>query len=62
MARDAGIGHLGGNLALPLIRQNTAVHAFPECALQARGIYAGYPTKKFASTKLKSFLEHLEKK
>lgn len=59
VAHGAGIGQLGSNLALPLIREKKAVHLFPECTVQSRGIYAVYPTKRFAPIKLTSFIEYL---
>ncbi|MDX8350641.1 LysR family transcriptional regulator [Cognatiyoonia sp. IB215446] len=59
IVHGAGIGQLGSNLALPLIREKKAVHLFPESTVQSRGIYAVYPTKRFAPTKLTSFIEHL---
>ena len=59
IADAAGIGQLGSNLALPLIATGKAVHLFAETTVQSRGIYAVYPTKRYAPLKLTSFIEHL---
>lgn len=59
VADGAGIGQLGSNLALPLIAAGNAVHLFPEHTIQSRGIYAVYPTKRYAPLKLTSFIEYL---
>lgn len=59
VANGAGIGQLGSNLALPLLAEGKAVHLFSEQTIQSRGIYAVYPTKRYAPLKLTSFIEHL---
>ncbi len=59
VADGAGVGQLGSNLALPLIAAGEAVHLFSEKTVQSRGIYAVYPTKRYAPLKLTGFIEHL---
>ncbi|WP_415919562.1 LysR family transcriptional regulator [Tateyamaria sp. SN6-1] len=59
VAKGAGIGQLGSNLALPLIQGGQAVHLFPDRVIQSRGIYAVYPSKRFVPLKLSGFIEHL---
>lgn len=59
VADGSGIGQLGSNLALPLIAAGKAVHLFSTETVQSRGIYAVYPTKRYAPLKLTGFIEYL---
>lgn len=59
VASGAGIAQLGSNLALPLISQGRAVHLFREQTVQSRGVYAVYPSKRYAPQKLTGFIQHL---
>lgn len=59
VADGSGIGQLGSNLALPLIAAGKAVHLFFTETVQSRGIYAVYPTKRYAPLKLTGFIEYL---
>lgn len=59
MAEGAGIAQLGSNLALPLIREGRATHLLTGTVIRSRGIYAVYPSKRYAPLKLTRFIEHL---
>lgn len=55
----AGIAQIGSNIALPLINRGQLRHLFQDEVVQSRGIYAVYPSKRYAPLKLTSFIEHL---
>ncbi|MEM8958873.1 MAG: LysR family transcriptional regulator [Pseudomonadota bacterium] len=59
VAGGAGIAQLGSNLAMPLINGGRALHLLPATVVQSRGIYAVYPSKRYAPLKLTGFIEHL---
>ncbi len=59
LAAGAGIGQVGSNLAVPLVRSGAAVHLFADRTVQSRGLYAVYPSKRYAPAKLTGFIEHL---
>lgn len=54
-----GITQVGSNVALPLIKAGKLSVLFPETAIQSRGLYAVYPSKRFAPKKLTAFVDHL---
>jgi DNA-binding transcriptional LysR family regulator len=58
-ASGAGIAQLGSNIALPLIRSGTLRHLLQGTMIRSRRLYAIYPSKRFATAKLTSFVEHL---
>ena len=58
-ALGMGITQVGSNVALPLITNGKLDVLFPETAIQSRGLYAVYPSKRFAPKKLTAFVDHL---
>ena len=54
-----GLAQVGSNVVLPLVASGELQIVFPEAALQSRGLYAVYPSKRFAPKKLTAFLDHL---
>lgn len=58
-ALGMGIAQVGSNVALPLINTGKLTVLFPETAIQSRGLYAVYPSKRFAPKKLTAFVDHL---
>ncbi|MEM9872603.1 MAG: LysR family transcriptional regulator [Pseudomonadota bacterium] len=58
-ALGMGITQVGSNVALPLIKVGKLTVLFPETAIQSRGLYAVYPSKRFAPKKLTAFVDHL---
>ena len=58
-ALGMGIAQVGSNVALPLINTGKLTVLFPESAIQSRGLYAVYPSKRFAPKKLTAFVDHL---
>jgi DNA-binding transcriptional LysR family regulator len=59
IASGAGIGQMGSNLALPLIADGKVEHLFQDLTVQSRGIYALYPSKRYAPRKLTRFIDYL---
>lgn len=59
LVQGAGIGQLGSNVTLPLIRAGRLQVLFRERAVQSRGIHAVYPSRRYAPLKLTAFLAHL---
>ncbi|MCR9086956.1 MAG: LysR family transcriptional regulator [Rhodobacteraceae bacterium] len=59
VAGGAGVAQLGSNLAMPLIHGGRALHLLPRSMIRSRGIYAVYPSKRYAPVKLTRFIEHL---
>ena len=58
-ALGMGITQVGSNVALPLFKTGKLSVLFPEIAIQSRGLYAVYPSKRFAPKKLTAFADHL---
>lgn len=58
-ALGMGITQVGSNVALPLINTKKLDVLFPETSIQSRGLYAVYPSKRFAPKKLTAFVDHL---
>jgi len=58
-ALGMGITQVGSNAVLPLINAGKLTVLFPETAIQSRGLYAVYPSKRFAPKKLTAFVDHL---
>ncbi|ABD53804.1 LysR family transcriptional regulator [Jannaschia sp. CCS1] len=54
-----GLAQVGSNVVLPLVASGELRIVFPEAAVQSRGLYAVYPSKRFAPKKLTAFLDHL---
>ena len=58
-ADGAGIAQIGSNIALPLIKDGRLTPTLRELTIQSRGIYAVYPSKRYAPAKLTGFIEYL---
>ncbi|MEM6636202.1 MAG: LysR family transcriptional regulator [Pseudomonadota bacterium] len=58
-ALGMGITQVGSNVALPLVKAGKLRVLLPETAIQSRGLYAVYPSKRFAPKKLTAFVHHL---
>lgn len=54
-----GLAQVGSNVVLPLVASGKLRVLFPETAVQSRGLYAVYPSKRFAPKKLTAFVDHL---
>ena len=58
-ADAAGIAQIGSNIAMPLIQDGRLTVLLPKLTVQSRGIYAVYPSKRYAAAKLTGFIKHL---
>jgi DNA-binding transcriptional LysR family regulator len=58
-AAGAGIAQVGSNIALPMVADGRLELALTGKAVQTRGLYAVYPSRRFAPTKLKTFIQFL---
>ncbi len=54
-----GLAQVGSNVVLPRVASGELQIVFPEVAVQSRGLYAVYPSKRFAPKKLTAFVDHL---
>lgn len=54
-----GLAQVGSNVVLPLVREGKLEIVLDDHALQTRGLYAVYPSKRFAPIKLRAFVDHL---
>ncbi len=54
-----GLAQVGSNVVLPLVAKGELQIVLEEAAVQSRGLYAVYPSKRFAPKKLTAFLDHL---
>jgi DNA-binding transcriptional LysR family regulator len=57
--KGLGIAQVGTNVVLPKVRDGQLVLALTDFAVQSRGIYAVYPTRRFAPKKLSAFISAL---
>jgi DNA-binding transcriptional LysR family regulator len=55
----AGLAQIGSNVALPHIHAGRLRLLLPDRTVRSRGIYAVYPSKRYAPAKLTAFIEHL---
>ena len=58
-ALGMGLAQVGSNVALPRVADGELEIVLPELAVQSRGIYAVYPSKRFAPKKLAAFVDYL---
>jgi LysR family transcriptional regulator for bpeEF and oprC len=58
-ALGLGLAQVGSNVVLPLVKAGQLQILFADQAIQSRGLYAVYPTKRFAPKKLSAFVDHL---
>ncbi len=54
-----GLAQVGSNVVLPLVEQGTLRLVLADQAARTRGLYAVYPSKRFAPKKLTAFIDHL---
>ena len=54
-----GIAQIGSNVVLPLVAKGKLDILFPDHAVQSRGLYAVYPSKRFAPKKLTAFVDYM---
>ena len=54
-----GLAQVGSYVVLPLVANGQLEIVFPAAAVQSRGLYAVYPSKRFAPKKLTAFVDHL---
>jgi LysR family transcriptional regulator, regulator for bpeEF and oprC len=55
----AGVAQVGSNIVLPMVADGRLELALTDRAAQTRGLYAVYPSRRFASSKLKAFIQFL---
>ena len=58
-ASGAGLAQVGSNIVLPMVSRGQLELALTDRAARTRGLYAVYPSRRFASTKLKAFIQFL---
>ncbi len=55
----AGIAQVGSNVVLPHVAAGRLRELFADQAVQSRGLYAVYPSRRFMPRKLRLFVDHL---
>jgi DNA-binding transcriptional LysR family regulator len=55
-AEGVGLAQVGSNISLPRVRQGRLELALTDFAVQSRGMYAVYPTRRYAPRKLTAFI------
>jgi DNA-binding transcriptional LysR family regulator len=58
-AAGAGIAQVGANIVLPMVAAGRLEHLMKDRAARTRGLYAVYPSRRFAPTKLTAFIQFL---
>jgi DNA-binding transcriptional LysR family regulator len=58
-AAGAGLAQVGSNIVLPMVADGRLQLALADRAVQTRGLYAVYPSRRFAPTKLRAFIQFL---
>lgn len=58
-AHGMGLAQVGSNVVLPLVHEGKLQLVLEQLALQTRGLYAVYPSKRYAPKKLRAFVDHL---
>lgn len=54
-----GLAQVGSNVVLPLVKQGKLEVLLEQHVVQTRGLYAVYPSKRYAPIKLRAFVDHL---
>jgi DNA-binding transcriptional LysR family regulator len=57
--QGTGVAQIGSNIALPFVKAGQLTHILADRCIRSRGIYAVYPSKRFAPAKLTGFIDHL---
>lgn len=58
-ALSMGLAQVGSNVVLPLVQRGELEIMLEDRAVQTRGLYAVYPSKRYAPIKLRAFVDHL---
>ncbi|MEQ8656672.1 MAG: LysR family transcriptional regulator [Hyphomicrobiales bacterium] len=58
-ALGMGLAQVGSNVVLPLAQRGELEIVLKDRAVQTRGLYAVYPSKRYAPIKLRAFIDHL---
>ncbi|WP_375573096.1 LysR family transcriptional regulator [Ahrensia marina] len=58
-ALSMGLAQVGSNVVLPLVQRGELEIVLEDRAVQTRGLYAVYPSKRYAPIKLRAFVDHL---
>lgn len=58
-ALGMGLAQVGSNVVLPLVQRGELEIVLRDRTVQTRGLYAVYPSKRYAPIKLRAFVDHL---